>query len=287
MIETLQELLDRSRRLVVLTGAGCSTGSGIPDYRGPDGAWTRREPMRYQAYVRSEAARRRYWARAYAGWAAFSAARPNAAHRAIARWEADGRIDHLVTQNVDGLHRAAGSRRVVDLHGDLSVVRCLDCGERTPREDLQDRMRAANPDWLERTDRPAPDGDADLESARFDRFVVPPCTRCGGVLKPDVIFFGESVPPDRVARAMRRVEEADALLVVGSSLMVWSGFRFAKAAAGRGVPLAIVNRGATRADDLAAVKVDDDCGRVLSAVRLPARTASMNPTTSTGVSPSS
>ena len=268
----LADFFARSRRLVVLTGAGCSTESGIPDYRSPGGAWTRHKPITYGAFVRSEEVRRFYWARSYRGWPRFMAARPNAAHRALADLEAGGRLHFLITQNVDDLHQEAGSRRVVQLHGRNRVVVCLDCGMEFPREAVQERLASLNTSWLEkapwtglRGDEAdfAPDGDADVARKFVGGFQVPPCERCGGVLKPAVVFFGESVPRQKVAVAMDRVAEADALLVVGSSLTVWSGFRFAKRAAERGIPIAIVNIGPTRADDLATLKIEGPCGEVL------------------------
>lgn len=271
----LSDFIHNSRRLVVLTGAGCSTRSGIPDYRSPGGAWTRHKPIYYSAFVRSAEVRRFYWARSYRGWPRFDRARPNAAHRALAELEAHGRVHQLITQNVDDLHQEAGSRAVVQLHGRNRVVVCLDCGGELPREEMQERLRQQNAEWLAaaRWDdlHPddadfAPDGDADVASHVVGGFQVPECHRCGGVLKPAVVFFGESVPKEKVDYAMSRVDEADALLVVGSSLTVWSGFRFARRAHDRGIPIAIVNIGPTRADDLAAVKVEAECGEVLADV---------------------
>lgn len=248
---------------MVLTGAGMSTGSGIPDWRDEQGGWKRRPPVDYRDFVRRESVRRRYWARSLLGWPAMAAARPNRGHEALARLEAAGVVHHVVTQNVDGLHQRAGSRRVIDLHGRIDTVACLDCGGRFPRAALQAELEAANPGWVGRVARTAPDGDAEGEGD-VDAFRVPPCAACGGLLKPAVVFFGESVPRDRVTAAHRRVAEAETLLVVGSSLMVFSGFRFVRAAAERGTPVAIVNRGRTRADDLATVKVDTDCGETLA-----------------------
>jgi len=267
-------LLDASRRLVILTGAGCSTRSGIPDYRSPGGAWTRHKPIYYSAFVRSEEVRRFYWARSYRGWPRFAAAQPNDAHRALAALESSGRAHFLITQNVDDLHQEAGSRRVVQLHGRNRVVVCLDCRMEFSRADIQERLGALNAEWLAKAPWAhlpgdeadfAPDGDADVARNAVDGFRVPPCERCRGVLKPGVVFFGESVPPLKVALAMERVDEADALLVAGSSLTVWSGFRFVKRAEERRIPIAIVNIGPTRGDELAAVKIDDECGAVLSA----------------------
>jgi NAD-dependent SIR2 family protein deacetylase len=257
------DLLTRCPRIVALTGAGCSTGSGIPDYRDDDGAWKRAAPVQHLDFVRSAPVRRRYWARSLVGWPVVAEARPNAAHRALARLEDAGIVRDVVTQNVDGLHQRAGSRRVVDLHGRIDAVGCLGCETTLSRATLQVELEALNPDWVGVAAGPAPDGDADLERDASD-FRVPDCPACGGILKPDVVFFGDSVPRARVADAHARVAAADALLVVGSSLMVFSGLRFVRAAAAAGTPVAIVNRGRTRADDLAALKVEADCGAILS-----------------------
>lgn len=265
-LEALHELLE-GRRTVVLAGAGCSTESGIPDYRGPEGVRKSRQPMKYQEFVRGESNRVRYWARSTVGWPRFAAARPNPAHFALARLEAAGAIEGIITQNVDGLHQAAGSRRVVELHGTLAQVRCLDCGEAISRSSYHERLLALNPGWLESLDggstELAPDGDAELPARAESSFRIAPCDHCGGVLKPDVVFFGENVPHDRIAEAWRLFEEGDALLVVGSSLTVYSGRRFIYRAEELGVPIGIVNLGPTRADDLAAVKVEGRVGEVL------------------------
>ena len=253
---SLQEFIERHRILFVLTGAGCSTSSGIPDYRDADGRWKRMQPVTYQAFMGEEATRRRYWARSLLGWRRFSRARPNDTHRALARLEAVGKSELLLTQNVDRLHQAAGSARVIDLHGRLDRVRCMDCQRRLPRDELQEEMGRLNADWLALDAADAPDGDADLEGADFSSFAVPSCRRCGGVLKPDVVFFGESVPRDRVDAAARHLEQADAMLIVGSSLMVYSGFRFVQMAVAAGKPLAAVNLGRTRADGLLTMKVE-------------------------------
>ncbi len=273
MIRSLVEFLDNARRLIVLTGAGCSTKSGIPDYRSPGGAWTRHKPIYYSSFVRSAEVRRFYWARSYRGWPRFDRARPNAAHRALAELESRGVVHQLITQNVDDLHQEAGSRGVVQLHGRNRVVVCLDCGGEFPREEMQERLHDRNAEWLRRARWDAlhpddadfaPDGDADVAPNVIEGFEVPECRRCGGVLKPAVVFFGESVPKEKVGYAMSRVDEADALLVVGSSLTVWSGFRFARRAHDRGIPIAIVNIGPTRADDIADLKVERECGEVLA-----------------------
>jgi NAD-dependent SIR2 family protein deacetylase len=253
---SLQDFVDRHRRLFILTGAGCSTRSGIPDYRDADGQWKRAQPVTFQAFMREEATRRRYWARSQLGWRRFSRARPNATHRALARLEALGGCELLLTQNVDRLHQAAGSAAVIDLHGRLDRVRCMGCGLRTPRDALQEDLERLNAAWLDLDAADAPDGDADLEGADFSSFRVPPCPRCGGVLKPDVVFFGENVPRERVHAAAAHLDEADAMLVVGSSLMVYSGFRFVEMAVDAGKPVAAVNLGRTRADALLALKVE-------------------------------
>lgn len=264
--EALADFLAVHKRLFVLTGAGISTASGIPDYRDLDGAWKRRPPVTYQAFVNDAATRARYWARSLIGWRRFGSARPNAAHEALARLEADGRIAVLLTQNVDGLHQAAGSRNVIDLHGRLDEVRCLGCERRIPREVFQRELELRNPAWRELDALAAPDGDADLDGMDFTTFDVPACTICGGLLKPDVVFFGENVPRERVERAFEHLASADAMLVVGSSLMVYSGFRFARAAAQAGKPIVAINRGRTRADDLFTLKIEGDCAEVLSSI---------------------
>jgi NAD-dependent SIR2 family protein deacetylase len=260
----LQDFVDRHRSLFILTGAGCSTSSGIPDYRDADGKWKRMQPATYQAFIDEEATRRRYWARSMLGWRRFSRARPNDTHRALARLEATGKSELLVTQNVDRLHQAAGSARVIDLHGRLDRVRCMGCGLRAPRDEVQDELGRLNAGWLALEAADAPDGDADLESADFESFVAPSCRRCGGVLKPDVVFFGENVPRDRVEMAARHLERADAMLIVGSSLMVYSGLRFVEMAASAGKPVAAVNLGRTRADGLLALKVEQACEAALA-----------------------
>jgi NAD-dependent protein deacetylase/lipoamidase sirtuin 4 len=269
-LAALIELKETSRRLVVLTGAGCSTESGIPDYRSPGGAWTRHKPIQYSAFVRSHEVRRLYWARSFRGWPRFEAARPNDAHRALAALESRGKVHQLITQNVDDLHQEAGSRAVIQLHGRNRLVICLDCGAELPRARVQERLAETNAAWLDETNHLrgdeadfAPDGYANVAGDVAGRFRVVDCERCGGVLKPAVVFFGESVPRAKVDLAMTRVDEADALLVAGSSLTVWSGFRFARRAHERGLPIAIVNIGPTRADDLATVKVERKVGEVL------------------------
>jgi NAD-dependent SIR2 family protein deacetylase len=264
--QALEPLLDllRGRRAVVLAGAGCSTESGIPDYRGPGSK--PRAPMQYGEFVRSEAARVRYWARSAVGWRRFSAARPNAGHVALAQLEDAGVVRGIITQNVDGLHHAAGSRRVVELHGSLAAVRCLSCAQREARDAWQARLLALNADWSARLSgevEQAPDGDAELPAWAMERFRVPGCTACGGVIKPDVVFFGENVPKEWVEDAWSLFGEADVLLVAGSSLTVYSGRRFIYRAQQDGVPIGIINIGPTRADEMAAAKVEGPLGTIL------------------------
>jgi NAD-dependent SIR2 family protein deacetylase len=222
--------------------------------------------MQYSEFIGSEARRKRYWARSLLGWARMRTARPNASHLALARFETLGLLPLLVTQNVDRLHQASGSRNVVDLHGRIDQVVCLGCRETSPREQLQALLNEMNPGWADRVASAAPDGDADLGEAAYDGFHVPGCSSCGGVLKPDVVFFGEHVPADRVARGMEALSLARTLLVVGSSLMVFSGYRFARAAAQRQLPIIIINRGRTRADDIAALKLDANASDLLTRV---------------------
>jgi NAD-dependent SIR2 family protein deacetylase len=261
----LIEYIERHPRLFVLTGAGCSTDSGIPDYRDDTGEWKRTaRPIMIQEFLANERARQRYWARSLVGFRRMRAARPNDAHRSLASLERRGRLAQLVTQNVDGLHQAAGSRTVIDLHGRIDVVRCLGCQRRMPREQMQSELVRRNPAYAALDAFEAPDGDAHLEGVTFDTFDVPACDACGGLLKPDVVFFGENVPGERVRHAMGALDDADAMLVVGSSLMVYSGYRFVTAMAAAGKPIAAINLGRTRADDLLALKVADRCADALS-----------------------
>ena len=245
------------RRWLVLTGAGVSTDSGIPDYRGPGSV--ARSPMTYQEFIGSESSRQRYWARAHIGWSRMSGAQPNATHRWLA--EHQDALAGLITQNVDTLHERAGHRDVIDLHGRIDRVRCLDCGTVTGRTAVHQRLDALNPGWSGQEAMVLPDGDVALESTAG--FVLARCERCAGRLKPDVVFFGESVPKDVVARCFSLVDDADALVVLGSSLQVMSGLRFVRRAAKVGIPIVIVNRGATRGDDLATVKVDSGVAETL------------------------
>ena len=263
-LSRVTELL-RGRRWVALTGAGLSTDSGIPDYRGPTSV--RATPMQYQEFVGSVEAQRRYWARSYLGWRRIGQAEPNAGHRALVELEGAG-LQGVLTQNVDGLHAAAGSERVIDLHGRIADVVCLGCGEVSPRLDLQQRLAALNPELSE----PAPlehaelrpDGDAVVED--WSRFRLAGCQGCGGALKPDVVFFGESVPKPRVEQAYALVDRAEVLVVLGSSLTVMSGLRFVRHQTKRDRPTVIVNRGATRGDPLATLKLEEGCSEVLTSL---------------------
>lgn len=259
----LDQFLARYRRLFVLTGAGISTASGIPDYRDRDGAWKQRQPMQYRDFIATHAARQRYWARSYFGWQRFGEAQPNAAHHALARLERMGRLSTTVTQNVDGLQQRAGSRDVVELHGSLASVECQCCGAAQARAEMQRQLLARNP-WLTRLHGElAPDGDAHLAGAHSARLDVPACADCGGVLKPAVVFFGESVPKARVRHCSEALARSDALLVVGSSLMVFSGFRLVREARDLGLPVAVLNLGRTRADELLQHKFELDCAEAL------------------------
>jgi NAD-dependent SIR2 family protein deacetylase len=260
--------------VVVLSGAGLSTESGIPDYRGPSGAARSATPMTYQAFTRDPVARRRYWARSHLGWRTIGDARPNAGHRAVARLQELSLLDGVITQNVDGLHSAAGARDVVELHGNLARIVCLDCGERTARHELEGRLDAANPGFAAAVSAVNPDGDVEIDDAELDGFVVVDCAGCGGMLKPDVVYFGETVPPERVAASFALVCAARTLLVLGSSLTVMSGRRFVLRAAREGIRVAIVNQGVTRGDGYAGLLVDAPLGTVLpEAVRRVERAA--------------
>ncbi|MBJ6763011.1 NAD-dependent protein deacetylase [Myxococcaceae bacterium JPH2] len=261
-VEALASLL-RGRRIVALTGAGCSTESGIPDYRGPGTRARARNPIQHREFLTKPEVRARYWARSLLGWPRFSSARPNAAHHALANLERDGHVLGLITQNVDRLHHDAGSVRVIELHGALSRVRCLDCGGMETRPDLQNRLLALNPDFSHTPTEWRPDGDAELPVEAVQSFRVPACLRCGGTLKPDVVFFGDNVALPIVEEAFSLLEEGDALLVVGSSLAVYSGFRFVTRAAERHMPIALLNIGESRGDSLADVRVEASAGEVL------------------------
>lgn len=281
-VDALIELL-RGKRVVALTGAGCSTESGIPDYRGVDTPPRKRPPIQHREFVDKPEMRRRYWARSLIGWPKIAAARPNATHHALAALEHAGVITGMITQNVDGLHQAAGSADVVELHGALARVRCLACETIVTRAAIQERLRAVNPGWYEPSldtreprgqqassgrdeqNEAAPDGDADIDG-EYDAFRIVDCDRCAGMLMPDVVFFGGSVPRATLDAAWSTFDRAEVLLVVGSSLTVFSGYRFVRRAAERGVPVAIVNRGPTRGDDHAVLKLDAVSSTTLRAV---------------------
>ena len=253
--------------VVVLSGAGISTESGIPDYRGPSGASLRRHaPMTYQAFRDDPVARRRYWARSHVGWQLMRTATPNDGHRAVAALEDRGLAVGTITQNVDGLHQAAGSREVIDLHGRLDRVVCLACGATSTRASLRERLDEVNAAWRATVTAVNPDGDVDLPDEQLDGFVVVDCLECGGLLKPDVVYFGENVPVARVETSYSMLDGARLLLVLGSSLTVFSGRRFVLRAAKDGIPVAIVNDGPTRGDELAALKLETPLGETLTAV---------------------
>jgi NAD-dependent SIR2 family protein deacetylase len=260
----LRELIDGGD-VAVLSGAGISTESGIPDYRGPTGQLRARLPMSFAEFTGSAAARRRYWARAHVGWRRMGHARPNAGHRAVAALQRRGALAGIITQNVDGLHQAAGARDVIELHGGLGNVICVDCGHLGSRAELDDRLRATNPDFAARAGRVNPDGDAELAEDRIEAFALVGCDLCGSdLLKPDVVFFGENVPRARVQRCYDMVASSALLLVLGSSLTVMSGLRFVRRAAEHGIPVAIVNQGATRGDEHALVRIDAPLGNTLT-----------------------
>ena len=262
-VQALHGLLPAGRRWLVLTGAGCSTGSGIPDYRDEAGRWKRPQPVTLQAFMGSHATRQRYWARSLLGWPVMAQARPGPAHEALAQLQRQGWMQALVTQNVDGLHAAAGSSGVIDLHGRLAAVRCMQCGAGMERAALQSELLRRNPAWAGLSAEAAPDGDADLDGRDFSGFDVPSCPHCGGVLKPDVVFYGEGVPRERVEAVRAALARAHGLLVVGSSLMVYSGLRFVHEAVAQGKPVAAINRGHMRGEELLDLKIRQDCGALL------------------------
>lgn len=264
--EALVELV-REGGVVILSGAGISTDSGIPDYRGPSGALRRHTPMTYQTFMGDPAARHRYWARSYLGWRQIARARPNAAHQAVAQLQRRGVLAGVITQNVDGLHQAGGAQNVIELHGGLDRVTCLNCGQETSRETLDQMLTAANPDFTARAQRVNPDGDVDLDEDELDGFVMVDCPHCGaGPLKPDVVFFGETVPRPRVESCFEMLDRSRSLMVLGSSLKVMSGFRFVLHARKLGIPVAIVNQGETRGDTYCDIRLDAPLGSVVPAL---------------------
>ncbi|KAG2470403.1 SIR4 lipoamidase, partial [Polypterus senegalus] len=265
-VNKLHELVGRAKKLFVITGAGLSTESGIPDYRSEGvGLYSRtqRRPIEHAEFLRSASARQRYWARNFAGWPQFSSYQPNSAHLALKNCEVLGKLHWLVTQNVDALHSKAGSQRLTELHGCTYRVVCLGCGAQLSRRQFQDQLLQLNPSWNEKAQEVAPDGDVHLSEEQVKHFHVPDCNTCGGILKPDVTFFGDTVQRDKVNFILERLAEADAVLVAGSSLQVYSGYRFLLAANERRLPIAIVNIGPTRADHLAWMKLNGRCGEVL------------------------
>lgn len=261
--DQLQEFVQQHSRLLVLTGAGISAASGIPTYRNSAGQWLRNAPIQHRDFVQNLAARQRYWARSFAGWPAVSAAVPNAAHKGLAKLERLAKIPLLVTQNVDRLHQRAGHHHVIDLHGRLDQLVCLQCGALSSRATMQNRLADLNP-HLPRHAALFPDGDADVADEVIAAVTIPECLSCGGVLKPDVVFFGDAVRKDIVDSVYSALEDSDAMLVIGSSLMVFSGFRFCRFAAARNIPIACINPGTTRADDLFTLKLAGDCNTVLT-----------------------
>ncbi|MEO6952879.1 MAG: NAD-dependent protein deacetylase [Polyangia bacterium] len=268
-LSQLKTLVDRSAGdIVVLTGAGVSTESGIPDYRSPASLAKVRRPVQGPEFVRSAKLRQRYWARAVVGWERFRRAEPGASHHALAQLEQNGSVRALITQNVDRLHHAAGSINVTELHGALAEVVCLACGAIEGRDALQVRILEANPSWPGAVEHAAmaPDGDAELADEQIERFAVPACTTCGGTLKPKVVFFGDNVAREVVDRAYDEVERAKLLLVAGTSLTVFSGYRFLRRAAERNIPIVIVNRGPVRGEEHALLKLEASTGETLRAL---------------------
>ncbi len=260
--QALSDFIRQYPRLLVLTGAGISTDSGIPDYRDQNGNWKRKQPVQHPDFMRCEHTRKRYWGRSLVGWPVMRDARPNQAHQALAELEARGHVELLVTQNVDGLHQSAGSQRVIDLHGRSDQVICMSCDFGCSRDEVHQRSADLNPAFTQFSAATAPDGDADLE-VDFSGFEIPDCPQCGGILKPDVVFFGDNVPKQRVLDALDALQRADALLVIGSSLMVYSGFRFCRRANEWDKPIAALTLGKTRADELLSLKLDAPIAPVL------------------------
>lgn len=284
-VPALQGFLQKHPRLVVITGAGISASSGIPTYRDREGTWKHSAPITHQEFVTDPARRQRYWARSLQGWPVVRDARPNNAHRALSWLERLGHIDLLVTQNVDRLHQRAGSAKVIDLHGRVDRVRCMVCNEITPRERVQQRLLLDNPGHLHQLSATRPDGDAEVAPELVEALIVPGCEQCDGALIPDVVFFGGSVPKTRVEKCTQAIATADAVLVVGSSLQVFSGYRFCRLARQLGKPLAIINPGSTRADSLASLKLLSDCELLLQTVAAQ-MTGDLAPTPFAGDSPS-
>lgn len=266
MTIALQQFLTKHPKWLVLTGAGVSLSSGIPTYRDEKGEWQRSKPIQHQEFIQRAYVRRRYWARSLLGWSTVALAEPNRAHFALAELEQRGQIELLISQNVDNLHQRAGSQKVVDLHGNLSRVVCLSCGTVSSRAELQKIMHQANPHFAELVAETRPDGDANVEGEIIEQFKPPYCAVCGGDLMPDVVFFGGTVPTKRVETCMQALEQADALVVIGSSLKVYSGYRFCVKAKELNKPIALINPGWTRADELAQLKITEPCATVLESL---------------------
>ncbi len=261
--QALNDFVDQHPKMMVVTGAGISAGSGIPTYRDDKGNWQSREPIQHQQFISDPFQRQRYWSRSAVGWPAMGKAKPNDAHHALVKLEQAGIVSQLVTQNVDRLHQHAGHQQVIDLHGRIDQVVCLSCQQTESRHQLQTRLMECNPMLANIDAALRPDGDADVNDELINGIRCPACLICGGVLMPDVVFFGGVIPKLRQQAAMQALENTEALVVVGSSLVVYSGFRFCRVAKQLGKPLLIINRGKTRADDLATLKIDEDCGEVL------------------------
>ena len=263
---SLKDVLGSLSNWLILTGAGCSTKAGLGDYRNRRGEWKRPQPITGQLFREDEHARKRYWARSAVGWPHFSTATPTSAHHAISQFQETGKAPCLITQNVDRLHQQAGHKNVIDLHGVLGEVVCLQCDNLSTRDDVQEKLIQQNP-WIDSLNAAyAPDGDADLEHALIETVKIPNCELCGGMLKPNVVFFGENVPKARTDSAFEALKQAQGLLVIGSSLMVYSGFRFCRKAVEQNKPIVLVNQGVTRADDLANFKFEGECGEVMSSI---------------------
>ncbi|KAH8329871.1 hypothetical protein KR067_006088 [Drosophila pandora] len=265
-IKRLEDFLLSKPNVLVLTGAGISTESGIPDYRSEGVglyARTNHKPIQHMEFVKSSAVRKRYWARNFVGWPSFSATQPNATHHALARFEREQRVQAVVTQNVDRLHTKAGSKQVVEVHGSGYVVKCLSCEYRIDRHEFQSILSSLNPAFQDAPDMIRPDGDVEIPTEYIDNFRIPECPDCGGDLKPEIVFFGDSVPRARLDEIAALVYNSDGLLVLGSSLLVFSGYRVVLQTKDLKLPVAIVNIGDTRADHLADIKISAKCGDVL------------------------
>ncbi len=267
-LQQLTEFVQRHPRLLVLTGAGISASSGVPTYRDSHGRWQRKPPVQHADFMAERTTRQRFWARNLVGWRFMRDAQPSASHYALAELEQQGVVQHLVTQNVDGLHQRAGSSRVIDLHGRIDRVRCQSCGAEYPRETIQQWLEQRNPAFTRLAGAIAPDGDADVDDLDYSNLQVCDCERCGGVLKPDAVFFGGNVPTAVVAQAADALQQADAMLIVGSSLMIYSGFRFCRWAQEQGKPMVAINQGKTRADDMLALKLEWPCDVLLPALAM-------------------